>query len=127
MIILDASVLIAHFDGDDAHNERAKTLLEQFGDDGLAANQLTLAEVLVRPARVGRLDLAQSALDELGVTQVLMGNDAPGRLASLRASTNLKMPDCCTLYAAEQTGSALATFDDRLASAAKVRGVTVLD
>jgi predicted nucleic acid-binding protein len=49
------------------------------------------------------------------------------RLAGLRASTGLKLPDCCALLVAEAQGAALATFDDRLARVARSRGVAVLD
>jgi len=53
--------------------------------------------------------------------------DWPAWLAVLRADTNLKLPDCCVLLAAEQTHGAVATFDDRLATAARERGFVVRD
>ncbi|GAA0651373.1 hypothetical protein GCM10010174_88910 [Kutzneria viridogrisea] len=46
-----------------------------------------------------------------------------GRLAALRASTGLKMPDAVVLLTAEVSGAALATFDERLAAAAVGQGV----
>ncbi|MFZ5870254.1 MAG: hypothetical protein ACOYXW_06995 [Actinomycetota bacterium] len=43
LIVLDASVLIAHFDSTDAHHERARTLLLGIVDEQLAASHPTLA------------------------------------------------------------------------------------
>jgi predicted nucleic acid-binding protein len=54
-----------------------------------------------------------------------MDDESPEKLAAIRAATGLKMPDCCVVLAAEQDGTDLATFDDRLASVAKTRGIRV--
>lgn len=125
MIVLDASVLIAHLDASDAHHDRAFDLLHQLTEEPLAASPLTLAEVLVGPARAGLLDRAAAALHQLEVGSVPLEEDAPVRLAMLRAGTGLKLPDCCVLLAAEQAHATLATFDDRLAAAARDRGLGV--
>jgi len=53
------------------------------------------------------------------------GDDAPARLAVLRAGTNLEPPDCCVLLAADQTQGEVATFDDRLADVAAEHGLVV--
>lgn len=127
MIVLDACVLIAHFDETDAFHQDAGTLLRSVADQPLGASTLTLAEVLVGPARVGRLDQATAALAQLAVSTIGLGEDAPVRLASLRAGTSLKLPDCCVLLAAEQPGgAAVATFDDRLGVAARKLGFRVI-
>jgi predicted nucleic acid-binding protein len=127
VIVVDASVLIAHLDASDVHHDRAGTLLLSAGDDSLAASPLTLAEVLVGPARVGLLDRATAALRQLEVTRVSLADDAHLRLAALRASTDLKLPDCCVLLAAEQAHAAVATFDVRLAATARELGFAVRD
>lgn len=128
MIVLDACVLIAHFDADDALHDLAHELLASLAEDELLASPITQAEVLVGPARVGRLDLALAALAQLDVRAVPLGDDAPARLALLRAETKLKLPDCCVLLAAEQEGNAaIATFDGRLDATARARGVAVLN
>jgi predicted nucleic acid-binding protein len=127
VIVADASVLIAHLDADDAHHARAESLLEAAGGAPLSASRITLAEVLVGPARTGRLELAMSALAQLGIDSVGLGEDAPMRLAGLRASTRLKMPDCCVLLAAEQVNGHLATFDTSLAAAARALGLGVVE
>lgn len=121
--MLDASVLIAYLDGQDNHHERANTLLTREIDDDFAVNSLTLAEVLVAPARQGRLADVLAALLDLSVVELAFPAESAVKLANLRATTNLKMPDCCVLLAAENTGSRLASFDDRLAAAAIGRGL----
>jgi predicted nucleic acid-binding protein len=127
VIVLDASVLIAHFDAEDALHEDARNLLRSVADKPFRASILTQAEVLVGPARVGTLDRAVAALAQLGVQTVPMESDAPMRLAMLRAETRLKLPDCCVLLAAEQVGDAhIATFDDHLHTVAHQRGFAVL-
>lgn len=126
MIVLDAGVLIAYLDSDDNHHVAAEALLVGAIDDDLGANPLTLAEVLVVPARDGRLESAQTVLRELEVDELPFPRDTAVRLAQLRASTGLKMPDCCVLLAAEDAGAAVASFDDRLARTADDHNLTVL-
>lgn len=122
MIVLDASVLIAWLDRDDDHHAAAEALLEALDDD-LGANPLTLAEVLVVPARDGRLESTQVALRDLEVAELPFPADTAVRLAQLRASTGLKMPDCCVLLAAHDIGAAVAAFDNRLTQAAMERNL----
>ena len=47
-------------------------------------------------------------------------------MASLRATTGLRLPDWCALDTALTSAPALATFDAALAAAARRLGVTVL-
>jgi len=127
LIVLDASVLIAHFDARAALHAEAGRLLRSVADQQFGISPVTEAEVLVGPARSGQLDRAVTALAQLRVQSVPLGDNGPVRLAMLRAETSLKMPDCCVLLAAEQSGaSQLATFDDRLCAAAQARGFDVL-
>ncbi len=126
MIVLDAGVLIAYLDGEDGHHAVAETLLTHAIDDDLAVNSLTLAEVLVVPARDGRLDPVRTALRDLEVQELPFPADAAVRLAQLRATTGLKMPDCCVLLAAEDAVASLASFDERLTQVAEDRNLPVL-
>ena len=127
MIILDARVLIAHFDAQDALHEDARNLLRSVADESFRTSPITQAAVFAGPARAGRLDRAVAALAQLGVRTVPMEADAPMRLAMLRAETGLKLPDCCVLLAAEQLGDArIATFDDQLYAVARQRGFAAL-
>ena len=123
VIVLDASVLIAFLDGEDVHHIRAEALLAQEIDDDFAASLWTLAEVFVMPVRQQRLDAAREALGELDVQELAFPPDLAVRLAQLRASTNLKMPDCYVLLAAEEAGARVASFDDRLNDEAVSRGL----
>ncbi|MDM4762466.1 type II toxin-antitoxin system VapC family toxin [Galbitalea sp. SE-J8] len=125
MIVLDASVMIAALDRTDAHFRRAKAILRSAGRERLVAHRITLAEVLVRPAGAGKDDAVASALDAMGVGR-LDEPDDPRVLAQLRARHGLKMPDCCVLHAALRDGARLATFDERLAGAARAEGVAVV-
>ena len=127
MIVVDASVLIAHLDENDALHERAVDALLATADQPLACSPITLAEVLVGPARAGSLRHARSAITDLGVAEISLRDDAASRLAELRAETALKMPDCCVLLAAvDGQAQAVLTFDDRLARAAQQRGLRVV-
>ncbi|WP_343577229.1 PIN domain-containing protein [Mycobacterium sp.] len=126
MIVLDASVLIAFLDHADSHNGAAERLLTHAVDDDLAVNSLTLAEVLVAPVRDDRLDPVTEALEALEVRELPFPADTAIRLAQLRATTGLKMPDCCVLLAAEDAGASIASFDDRLVRTAEMRNVAVV-
>lgn len=125
MIVLDASVLIAHLDERDAHHEKASRLLAETGAAPLGAGTITLAETLVAPARAGRLDDVLAALDRLGVTELPLGDGAPAQLALLRAETGCKLPDCCVLLAARESGGAVASFDSALVDAADGLGLPI--
>lgn len=127
MIVLDASVLIAHLDANDARHERATRLLSDAIEEPLAASPLTLVEVLVGPARAGRSELVEGLLRELGVSVVPLGVDSPRELAELRVRTQLRLPDCCVLSAARTAGGYVATFDDRLQRAAAELGLVRSD
>jgi predicted nucleic acid-binding protein len=123
VIILDASVLIAHLDGGDSHHADAQSLLEAGGRESLGASAITLAETLVSPARAGRLADAEAALRRLGVSELALGERVPARLAQLRADVGLKMPDCCVLLAARQHAGAVASFDSDLLAGARKLGL----
>jgi predicted nucleic acid-binding protein len=126
MTVLDASVLIAHLEATDAHHERAAGLIDELADDDVGVSWITLAEVLAGPARAGRLHGAYAALRELGIRGIRKGDDAPLRLATLRAETGLKLPDCCVLLAAEDVAAeSIATFDGKLVTAARGMGFGV--
>jgi predicted nucleic acid-binding protein len=123
VILLDASVLIAHLDGGDRHHADAQSLLEANSQEALGASPITLAETLVSPARAGRLADAETAMQRLGVEALALGDNAPGRLAQLRTDTGLKMPDCCVLLAAQDHAARVASFDTSLLKAARKLGL----
>lgn len=122
MKVLDASVMIAQLDENDLHHLAAVSLLEEL-DGPLGASPLTIAESLVGPARRGAAEQIRQGIADLGVEPIGLEDDAPVRLAVLRAETGLRLPDCCVLLAAQQTGGSVLTFDDRLARIAAGLGL----
>jgi predicted nucleic acid-binding protein len=126
VIVLDACVLIAYFDGRDRHHAAARTLLESSGAVPLGASGVTLAETLVSPARAERIDEAWAGLERLGVAELGLGLEGPRRLAVLRAETGLKLPDCCVLLAAQEHEGQVASFDRELARAAGELGIELV-
>ena len=114
MIVVDASVIIALLDANDAHHARAAEVLDNLRDP-LAASALTITQVLVGPASAGRLTAARSALATLEIAAVPIDAAAAPRLAKLRVQTGLQLPDCSVLLAAEiVAASTVLTFDERL-------------
>jgi predicted nucleic acid-binding protein len=126
VIVLDASVLIGHLDGNDLHHRRARALLEASGASPLGASSISIAETLVAPARAGRVAVARDALERIGIAELAFQPDAPVRLAQLRADTGCKLPDCCVLMAAQDHEGAVASFDENLVEAARALGLGVL-
>ncbi len=124
MIVLDASVLIAHLDERDAHHERAKRLLAGTGAEPLGASAITLAETLVAPTRAGRVADVTAVLERLAVAELPLGDEAPARLAQLRVDAGCKLPDCCVLLAAQEHDGAVASFDSALIEAAHGLGLS---
>jgi len=125
LIVLDASVMIAILDGSDVHFADAKRIFFDNAAERFVAHRVTLAETLVQPARGARESAMSNALDALGVGR-LDEPDDPIELARLRADSGLRMPDSCVLHAAMRDRAKLATFDDRLAAAARQRGVIAI-
>src|SRR5437899_10916135 len=95
MIVLDASVLIAHLNAADPYHDRATELLGS--DDDLTATVISLAEVLVQPAGARLLSRAISALGGLALRTVALHADEVVRLASLPTATNPQLPGRCAL------------------------------
>lgn len=126
MIVLDASVVIALYDPRDSHHDRAEILIRDHAAGGFRMHELTLAEVLVGPVRTGQGSQRFGDLISLGVVTHKPVGGEPLNVAELRASTGLKLPDCCVLVVARSAGLPLATFDDRLAVAAESMGLVVL-
>jgi predicted nucleic acid-binding protein len=127
VILLDASVLIGHFEPGDVHHRRATAMLTGHLMDSFAASVVTLAEVYAGAARSGQAQHLNELLEQLRVDELDLPAGTARRLGELRAATNLKMPDCCVLYTAEHHGAAIATFDDKLAARAGAIGIAVVN
>jgi len=98
VIVADASVLIAWLDAHDPHHAAAIDVLSQV--ERFVVDPLTLAEVLVHPARHGRDGDVITRLEAIGMILSTLPID-PRALAQLRATTRLKMPDCIVLACAQ--------------------------
>lgn len=126
MIAFDASTVIALLAPHDVHHASALELADRKAGQAFAASVVTHSEILVGYATGGRLAEGRRRLRRLEMAEVPLGHRAAEQLAQLRASTGLKLPDCCVLLAAQDAGAdAVATFDDRLAEAARALGLTV--
>lgn len=123
MIVVDASALIALLEPTDALHDVALERFVAVDGRGLAISPITHAEVLAGPARSGTLDVVAAALSGLGIKEVPLPADAAPRLALLRAETWLKLPDCCVLMAAQQSAGVVLSFDARLVTAARTKGI----
>jgi predicted nucleic acid-binding protein len=120
--LLDADVLIGALDGDDAHHGRARELLTRWREnkDACAVSVVNLTEVLIAPSSdVARLAAAREAIAALGVA-VHQPNEAIGvEAARLRQRHPISLPDAYCLATAKHTGSAVASFDEKIRKAAE--------
>lgn len=89
MIVLDASVLIAHLNPLDAHHDTSTQMLLGASPGGLLVHSITLAEVLIGGARIGRGVEMQADLQAAGVQLAGHDEQEPVRLAQLRATSGL--------------------------------------
>jgi predicted nucleic acid-binding protein len=125
VIALDASVLIAHLNPTDQHHQAATAILLAGAPGQMLVHTVTLAEVLVGGVRIGQGASMRDDIRAAGIAVAPYDDDEPLRLAELRATSGLKLPDCCVLNVALHHNASLATFDDALAAAARQRGVRV--
>ena len=127
MIILDATSLIAFLDEHDPHHRDSKDLIEANFVEGFAVSSVTLAEVLVHPAKAGKGDRALSSIRRLGVKTIGVEPDDGMSIAHLRANHAIRMPDALVLHCALSTGSRIATFDRGLKTAAHEAGLGTVE
>lgn len=126
MIVLDASVLVAHLSPFDAHHTAATELLLNTADELWLVHTMTLAEVLVGGAKVGKGTEMLADLRSSGIALAPRDDEEALRLADLRVTTGLKLPECCVLDAAQTNAAQLATFDNALSTAASRLGVALI-
>lgn len=125
-MVLDAGVLIALMNPGDAHYADAVNVVRRGAIAGaLLAHPMTVAESAVGAAEHGRLEQVRRAFDGLGLATAQSDPEQPWRLAALRAEARLPLADCCVLDLAIESGGHLATFDTRLAAAARRHGVAL--
>ena len=67
MIVLDASLLIAHLWPSDRHHAEASDFLRRVAGDRMLTHPLTMAEVLIGGVRIGRGAEMRQDLADIGV------------------------------------------------------------
>lgn len=127
---LDAGVIIAFLDADDAHHDAARSAISDAFDnaDRLSIAASALAECLVGPARRGpkAVEVVRALLERLPVSVVDLDADIAVRAARLRARhRSLKLPDALVLATAEQSAADRLITADRKWPTAKALQLTV--
>jgi predicted nucleic acid-binding protein len=98
LVVLDASVVIAHLNREDALHERATEALRHHADDDLRLPASAYAEVLVDPARRGRLDDVRNVMGTLRLKVEHIDARVAERAAELRARHEaIHLPDALVL------------------------------
>jgi predicted nucleic acid-binding protein len=127
VIVLDASVLIAAMHPTGTHGRAAARIIRTHAGSGaLAIHAVNLTEALVGAIRAGQEKRVRRAVHLLDLQVCADDAETPWRWAHLRATTELRMPDCCALDTALREGAPLATFDERLATVARGSGVQIV-
>ncbi len=125
LVVLDASALIALVSSKDPHHNWALDMFRDTASFELQMSALTQAEVLVHPARAGKLEKFLTLVRQLGLEITPIEEVDASRLASIRSNTNLKMPDAVVLHQALKVNGSIATTDNKLARVAKAKGLGV--
>jgi predicted nucleic acid-binding protein len=127
---LDAGVIIAFLDADDAHHDAARSALTDALDNterlSLAAS--ALAECLVGPARrsPNAVEVVRTLIDRLPASIVDLDAEIATRAAVLRARhRSLKLPDALVLATAEQSRADRLITTDRKWPTAKAMELAV--
>ena len=116
LIVVDASVVIAFLDADDAHHGGAVEMLTANRNDTAVLPASAYAEVLVGPLKHGRAagQIVDQALRDLAVDVVPVTREIAGRAAQLRASrTGLRLPDALVLATADVLDASAVLTADR--------------
>jgi predicted nucleic acid-binding protein len=125
IIVLDTSALIALTSSKDPHHQWALKMFRDTAAFELQMSALSLAEALVHPARADRAGKFLKLIDGLGLEITPIEASDASRLANLRATTNLKMPDAVVLQQAIKVKGSIATTDKTLAKVTKQKAIDV--
>jgi predicted nucleic acid-binding protein len=115
LIVLDAGVMIAHWDENDAHHHASRAALDDYFGHDVRMPASAYAEALVIPVRAGELEQARRHLDRLNVKGEELGRDTAELAALLRARNRaLRLPDALVLACGELLhADAILTTDRR--------------
>lgn len=117
VVVIDASVVIAHLEPGDALHERAQRALDDHAGDDLVLPASAYAEALVRPVAAGRLADARAAIDALELRVAPIERSIAERAAALSAGAiDVRLPDALVIATADALDAArLLTGDARWA------------
>ena len=102
LIVLDAGVLIGALDDAHAHHSAAAEAIAAQSDADLRLPISAYSEVLVAPARFGRLEDVKADLAGLGLVIDAIGEATAEAAARLRARhASLRLPDALVIAHAE--------------------------
>jgi predicted nucleic acid-binding protein len=127
-VVLDADVLIGALDREDPHHAQARRLFTRWrAQEAIRLiSVVNLTEVLVAPASDReRLRLARRAIAALGVSIHQPGARVGADAAGLRARHPISIPDAYCLATGRQTGSSVASFENKLIRAARSEQIGV--
>ena len=125
LVVLDASAVIALASDTDPNHSWALGMFRDTAAFSLQMTALTEAEVLVHPARAGKLEKFLKLIGALGLEITPIEESDSSQIAKIRASTSLKMPDAVVLSQAIKVSGSIATADKQLAKVAKDKGLGV--
>ena len=123
---LDADVLIGALDANDAHHSDARGLLTNWHEqqETVLISLVNLSEVLVAPAAdEHRMRTARSAIAALGVTIHQPTEAIAVEAARLRSRHPISLPDSYLLATARHLHAQVASFDAKIARAAKAEHI----
>jgi predicted nucleic acid-binding protein len=125
LVVLDASALIALASDIDPNHSWALGMFRDTAGFGIQMTALTQAEVLVHPARAGKLEKFLKLIGALGLEITPIEESDSSQIARIRSTTSLKMPDAVVLSQALKVAGFIATTDQKLAKVARENGVGV--
>jgi len=114
LIVLDASVLIAHLDPADALHRAAQRAFSLYANDELRLPASAYSEFLVDAVRGGRIDEARDAVERMGVRIEPIDAPMADAAARLRArSRSLRLPDALVIACGEVLNADVVLTGDR--------------
>jgi predicted nucleic acid-binding protein len=127
LVVLDASVVIAFLDPDDALHAPALEALTQYQHDELSIPTSAYAEILVAPYRRGAEAVAEveAFLSDFSIRLEALTPAIARAAAKLRSeSESLRLPDAVVLASAEELGADVVLTGDE--SWARISGRVTL-
>lgn len=114
LVVVDAGVVIAVLDPDDAHHRAGVNAFTAHAADRILLPASAYAETMVAPARAGRADEARERLAALAVEVPPLDADIAEEAARLRAAQSaLRLPDALVLASAELLQADVVLTTDR--------------